>query len=178
MLYGWTFHIALLYLLCFKKVNIFMCGLWYNCLCMGCFIKIKITFHTNTLMKNNEMPIMDPLLVLIVELLYFMKLIVVHAWQCHKYSYVIPITSALSPHKIFISSYWPIPYGSHEKKTHFQMTWTSYFQCCLRIMEWHQLLLDFVLLCTFGPRNIHGSQLSKYLTNDMNLIKIFSDLFS
>ena len=40
------------------------------------------------------------------------------------------------------------------------------------------IILKFSLLSTFVPRNIHGNQLSKYLTNDMNLLKIFSNFFS
>ena len=42
-------------------------------------MRIKITFHINTLIKNDERPIMDSFLVIIIELLYLMKLIVVHA---------------------------------------------------------------------------------------------------
>ena len=49
------------------------------------------------------MPIMYSLLVLIAELLYLMNLIVAHARQCHKSSYVRSITSSLSPHKIFVN---------------------------------------------------------------------------
>ena len=64
------------------------------------------------------------------------------------------------------------------KNTNFQITWISSLQCCFIILKWHQCFLTFDLLCKFGPINIHGSQPSKYLTHDMNLVKKNSYFFS
>ena len=68
----------------------------------GVIHRNKITFHSNTLIKNDEMSIMDSLLVIILELLYLTKPIVSHARQFHKYRYLRSITSDLLPHKILI----------------------------------------------------------------------------
>ena len=71
---------------------------------LGRFIKFK-AFHANTLMKNYEMPIMESLLVIIVESFQLKGRIIAHAIQCHKSSYIKSITSSLLPHKIFIYNY-------------------------------------------------------------------------
>ena len=71
---------------------------------LGCFIKFKF-FHANTLMKDYEMPIMDSLLVIIVETFQLKGQIVAHAIHCNKSSYIKSITSSLLPHKILIYNY-------------------------------------------------------------------------
>ena len=67
--------------------------------------KIIITFHTNKLMENDEILIMDSLLFLIVEVFNLMNMIVAHTRQCQKSNYVISIHSDLLLHKIFIYNY-------------------------------------------------------------------------
>ena len=79
---------------------------------LGFFIKFK-TFHANTLMKNDEMTIIDSLLVIIVESFQLNGQIVAHAIHCHKSSYIKSINSSLITHKIFIYNYLAIPYGTH-----------------------------------------------------------------
>ena len=118
-----------------KGFKFSMCIWWYTSLYLGCVRIIIKNVGTNSLMKNYEMPTMDSLLFLIVELLYLVELIVAHDRQCHKSSYIKSITSVLLKHKIFIYNYWVIPYISQRKNNHFQVTWTSYFQCCLMIPE-------------------------------------------
>ena len=59
------------------------------------------------------MPIMESLLVIIVESFQFKGQIVAHAINFHNSSYIKSMTSSLLPHKILIYSYLSIPYGTH-----------------------------------------------------------------
>ena len=67
----------------------------------GFLHKNKNNFPYQYIDKHYEMPIMDSLLIIIVELFYLVKIIFAHDMQFHKYSYVRSITSALLPYKIF-----------------------------------------------------------------------------
>ena len=71
---------------------------------LGCFMNFK-NLSCQYIDENYEMPIMDSLLVIIVESFKLKGQIVAHAMQCHKSSYIKPITSSLLPHKIFIYNY-------------------------------------------------------------------------
>ena len=50
--------------------------------------KGTISFHNNVLLKNDEIPIMDSLLILILWLFHLMGMIITNNIQCHNFSYV------------------------------------------------------------------------------------------
>ena len=104
MLYGWPFSNCNAVYVMLKKVNIFHVNMMIKLYLFGA-MNLKISFHTNTQTKNDEMTIMDSLQVIIAYLLYFRQLIVAHDRKCHKYSYVKSTTSTLLRYKIFIYNY-------------------------------------------------------------------------